>query len=183
MICPNCGREISDTARECPGCGAVTHAIRRRKAQASDTNEEARVERKVMPDKSATKHKSEKDVHTAQYEMNRRAVPSRERQGSSDVDVPVGLRRQKEKKHTSVRRVRHAPDHLRRKTDARPAMIQPPIHPKSYKRLIITLFVISLILVSSFSEILRSSENETFFSAVFMQVLSLFSFAVFSKRL
>ena len=36
---------------------------------------------------------------------------------------------------------------------------------------------------SSFSDIPRSSPNVTSFSAVFMQILSLFSFAVFLKRL
>ena len=100
-----------------------------------------------MPATSAAKHKRETQIPAQQNEAKHREVPSRERQAAADVNVPVGLRRQKEKKQVSVRRVRHAPDHLRRKTDARPAMIQPPIHPKSYKRLFITLFIVSLLLV------------------------------------
>ena len=110
-----------------------------------------RIERRVMPDESAAKHTSEKyfnpQTEAENRRADRRADPSHESQSSTDVNVPVGLRRQKEKKQTNVRRVRHAPDHLRRKTDAKPAMVQPPIHPKSYKRLIITMFAVSLILV------------------------------------
>lgn len=149
MICPNCGREISDTTRECPGCGAVTHAIRRRRAQGSVVqSEEVRVERRVTPQENAERHKRE----TGQSDAPERrgvdvSMPSRELRNHPDVNVPVGLKRQKDKKQADVRRVRHAPDHLRRKTDARPVMLQPPIHPKSYRRLLITMFIIALLLV------------------------------------
>lgn len=149
MICPNCGREISDTTRECPGCGAVTHAIRRRRTQGSVVqSEEVRVERRVTPQENAERHKRE----TGQSDAPERrgvdvSMPSRELRNHPDVNVPVGLKRQKDKKQADVRRVRHAPDHLRRKTDARPVMLQPPIHPKSYRRLLITMFIIALLLV------------------------------------
>ena len=34
MICPNCGRELPDTARVCPSCNAVQRAYRRKRAEA-----------------------------------------------------------------------------------------------------------------------------------------------------
>lgn len=151
MICPNCGREISDTARDCPGCGALTHAIRRRRAQTNRPQAESvRVERRVMPDEGAVKHKGEPAA--VQRAAKASAEPSanaskRMEERASGSRLPAGLRRQEEKRQANVRRVRHAPDHLRRKIDARPAMIQPPIHPKSYRRLIITSFVIVCLLI------------------------------------
>ena len=151
MICPNCGREISDTARDCPGCGAVTHAIRRRRAQTNRPEaENVRVERRVMPDESAAKHKREplpqNKAVKASADPSKTAV-RRPPEHASGSRLPAGLRRQEERRQTHVRRVRHAPNHLRRKTDARPVMIQPPIHPKSYKRLIVTTFVSVCILI------------------------------------
>ncbi len=151
MICPNCGREISDTARDCPGCGAVTHAIRRRRAQTNRPEaENVRVQRRVTPDESAAKHKRveapvQRDVRAS--EDPSRTDVKRTEEHASGSRLPSGLRRQEEKRQANVRRVRHAPDHLRRKIDARPVMIQPPIHPKSYRRLIITTFVILCLLV------------------------------------
>jgi len=151
VICPNCGRKISDTTRECPGCGAVTQAIRRRRAQGTVVqNEEVRIERRVTPQENTEKHKRERTTGQSDTQEKHSidvSVPSREQWRQPDMNVPVGLKRQKEKKRADVRRVRHAPDHLRRKTDARPAMLQPPIHPKSYRRLLITVFIIALLLV------------------------------------
>lgn len=44
MICPNCGRELPDTARVCPGCNAVQRAYRRRQAEADvDWKDRARM--------------------------------------------------------------------------------------------------------------------------------------------
>ena len=151
MICPNCGREISDTARECPGCGAVTHAIRRRRAQQSAPQKEqhARVERRVTPEEGAVKHKREtaQAVKQGMSADPARKLENRVEERASGSRLPSGLRRQEEKRQQNVRRVRHAPDHLRRKIDAKPAMIQPPIHPKSYKRLFLTAFIIVCLLI------------------------------------
>lgn len=145
MICPNCGREISDTARTCPGCGAATQVIRRRRAQTVGAqHDDVQVERRVMPDEAALGRGETQKKAPVSVRQAGSAVPSHER---SDANMPIGLRKQREKKQTGVRRVRHAPDHLRRKIDARPAMIQPPIHPKSHRRLMIVAFIVSLVLV------------------------------------
>ena len=151
MICPNCGREISDSARECPGCGAVTHAIRRRRAQQErPEGENVRVERRVMPQENAVKQNIETNPPTpktmASVDPSYRGAKKAEEHASGSR-LPAGLRKQEERRQANVRRVRHAPDHLRRKIDARPAMLEPPIHPKSYKRLMITTFLILCLLV------------------------------------
>lgn len=151
MICPNCGREISDSARECPGCGAVTHAIRRRRAQQErPEGENVRVERRVMPQDNAVKQKNETNPPaprtTASADPSYRGVKKTEEHAAGSR-LPAGLRKQEERRQANVRRVRHAPDHLRRKIDARPAMLEPPIHPKSYKRLMITSFLILCLLI------------------------------------
>ena len=51
MICPNCGRELPDTARVCPSCSAVQRVFRRRHADVDqpDTQAGVRVERTVQP--------------------------------------------------------------------------------------------------------------------------------------
>ncbi len=160
MICPNCGREISDSARECPGCGAVTHTIRRRRAQSSaSAGEQVRVERRVMPEESAAKHKRESADeplrHATSVSPAKRELKSEDEKAAGSR-LPSGLRKQEEKRQSNVRRVRHAPDHLRRKIDAKPAMIQPPIHPKSYKRIIIVSFLILCLLAFGISIIVAS---------------------------
>ena len=50
MICPNCGRELPDTARVCPSCNAVQRAYRRRRAEADMEQEapRAHVARRVI---------------------------------------------------------------------------------------------------------------------------------------
>ncbi|MBR5224505.1 MAG: chitobiase/beta-hexosaminidase C-terminal domain-containing protein [Clostridia bacterium] len=160
MICPNCGREISDSARECPGCGAVTHTIRRRRVQGSMADgEQVRVERRVMPEESAVKHKRREGIDGQNHHATSASPVKREKSAderASGSRLPSGLRKQEEKKQGNVRRVRHAPDHLRRKTDARPAMIQPPIHPKSYKRMIFLTFLILCLLAFCISIIVAS---------------------------
>lgn len=145
MICPNCGREISDTARNCPGCGAATQAIRRRRSQTVGIqHDDIRIERRVTPDEAAIKRNEARRQAPVSAQKPGITVPSHER---LDANMPIGLRKQREKKQMGVRRVRHAPDHLRRKIDARPAMIQPPIHPKSHRRLLLVAFIVSLVLV------------------------------------
>jgi len=148
VICPNCGREISDTASDCPGCGALTHVIRRRRAQTNASEiERVRVERRVTPEESAVRHKREpREQNVIMPDHPARKAPSREEIKASGTRLPAGLRKQEERKQANVRKVRHAPDHLRRKTDGKPAMIEPPIHPKSYKKLMITCFVIIMLL-------------------------------------
>lgn len=148
MICPNCGRELPDTVRICPGCSAVQR-VRRRKAEVDLPEDQApaRVQRRVNPDK-------EKHISQQTEGQNRGTVstPKKEqRPGARDTiqgsRVPVGLHKQKQREQAEVRRVRHAPDHIRRKVDARPAMMQPPIYQKSHKRLRNIIFVILLIVL------------------------------------
>lgn len=151
MICPNCGREISDSARDCPGCGAATHAIRRRRAQTNLPDmEHVHIQRRVNPDFDAVRQ----NVDQAQAQQKGTASVNPAKKGAQHTQaksagsrVPVGLKKQEERRSANVRRVRHAPSHLRRKIDARPAMIQPPIHPKSYKRLLFTIFIILCLFV------------------------------------
>ena len=42
MICPNCGRELPNTARVCPGCSAVQRVFRRRQAEVDLPEEQIR---------------------------------------------------------------------------------------------------------------------------------------------
>ena len=50
MICPNCGRELPDTARVCTGCAAVQRVSRRRQVDVDlPETQQARVERRVQP--------------------------------------------------------------------------------------------------------------------------------------
>ncbi|MGN0774505.1 MAG: chitobiase/beta-hexosaminidase C-terminal domain-containing protein [Candidatus Ventricola sp.] len=59
--------------------------------------------------------------------------------------VPLGLSKQAAREQAQVRHVRRAPDHIRRKVDARPALMDPPIYRKSHKRLMRVVFVILLL--------------------------------------
>lgn len=143
MICPNCGRELPDNSRVCPGCGAAQRVYRRKRAEADiDTESAVHVARRVTPEKGTVRKKpvnnsgtisSPKHVHPGD-------VPHQSPSGSK---MPIGLVRQAEQSH--VRHVRHAPDNVRRKVDASPAMMYPPIYQKSHKRLIHVLIVILLI--------------------------------------
>ena len=148
MICPNCGRELPDTARVCPGCSAVQRVFKRRHADADipEPSEPVRVSRRVAPAPSEAKHKSEQEAFSQKPSATVRPDKANmvHKSGSAG-HVPVGLSKQAARDQADVRYVRRAPDHIRRKIDARPAMIDPPIYRKSHKRLLRVVFVILLV--------------------------------------
>ena len=75
MICPNCGRELPDTARVCPGCSAVQRVFRRKHADIDAPDpQQIRVERRVQPDEPEVKHRRAKS-----QEERQGAVSSAER--------------------------------------------------------------------------------------------------------
>ena len=152
MICPNCGRELPDTARVCPSCSAVQRVFRRRHADADlpDPQQGARVERRVQPEEAEKKHRRAQGDQARQGtasspERGTKPKKVQRRDVSGDSTVPVGLHKQVAREQMQVRHVRHAPDHIRRKVDAQPAMLQPPIYQKSHKRLRNVIFVILLL--------------------------------------
>ena len=149
MICPNCGRELPDTARVCPGCSAVQRVFRRRQAEVSlpEEQEKARVTRRVDPDKDTARHRGEAQPggRAAGKAPDRKPGQEGARTHPSASRLPVGLTRQAEREQASVRRVRHAPTRVRRKVDARPAMLEPPIYQRSHKRLRRVLLLIVLL--------------------------------------
>ena len=164
MICPNCGRELPDTVRVCPGCSAVQRVFKRRRADADipEPNESVRVSRRIAPDPSEVQHiaqqESKQNASTPQQRTKHGNMP---RSGSSG-QVPIGLSKQATRNQAQVRHVRRAPDHIRRKIDARPAMMDPPIYRKSHKRLLTVVFVILLItlfVTSSGGYMLLGTEN------------------------
>ena len=150
MICPNCGRELADTARVCPGCSAVQRGLRRRHADVDlPENQRARVERRVQPEEAAQRHRRAQSTENRPGTVSSPEKPQRKsvvkHDVSGDSHVPIGLYKQSVREHTQVRHVRHAPSHLRRKVDAQPAMMHPPIYQKSHKALRRILFVILLL--------------------------------------
>lgn len=150
MICPNCGRELPDTARVCPGCNAVQRANRRRRAEVDlPETQQARVERRVQPEEAAVRHRRAQSAENRQGTVSTPEKPQRKsivkHDVSGDSHVPVGLHKQAAREQAQVRHVRHAPNHLRRKVDAQPVMMHPPIYQKSHKVLRQIIFVILLI--------------------------------------
>ena len=164
MICPNCGRELPDTVRVCPGCSAVQRVFKRRHADADipEPNEPVRVSRRIAPAPSATQ-----DVGDQDFKQNASTLEPRTKKGNvprsgSSGQVPIGLSKQASRNQAEVRHVRRAPDHIRRKIDARPAMMDPPIYRKSHKRLLTVVFVILLItlfVASASGYMLLGTEN------------------------
>ncbi len=166
MICPNCGRELPDTVRVCPGCSAVQHVFRRKHADADlpESREPVRVSRRVAPDSDEVKHKREQASEQKKGDPSAPVRPARTTvsNGTPASRVPLGLSKQAAREQAQVRRVRHAPDHIRRKIDARPMMMDPPIYRKSHKRLMRVLFVIVLLVLfiaSAGSYMLFGTEN------------------------
>lgn len=165
MICPNCGRELADTVRVCPGCSAVQRVFKRRHADADipEPVEPVRVSRRISPDAAEAKHKREmpQNKQNASTPVYKKHPGSAVKTGSAG-QVPIGLSKQAARKQEQVRHVRRAPDHIRRKIDARPAMIDPPIYRKSHKRLLRVVFVIlliSLFVASAGGYMLFGTEN------------------------
>lgn len=151
MICPNCGRELPDTARVCPGCSAVQRVFRRRQADVDALEpQNVRVERRVQPEEAEARHRRAQNPEARQGtdsspDKSVRKTQQIRHDVSGDSRVPVGLHKQAAREHAQVRHVRHAPNHLRRKVDARPAMMSPPIYRKSHKTLRRIIFIILLL--------------------------------------
>jgi len=165
VICPNCGRELPDTVRVCPGCTAVQRVFKRRHADADlpEPSEPVRVSRRVAPDPSESSYKSEHDPRKQNTSTpDRHAKQNAAIRSGSSGQVPIGLSRQAAMNQAQVRHVRRAPDHIRRKIDASPAMMDPPIYRKSHKRLLRIVFVILLLtpfVASAGSYMLLGTEN------------------------
>lgn len=148
MICPNCGRELPDTARVCPGCSAVQRVFRRRHADADipEPSEPVRVSRRVAPNPDEVEHRREQEKRKSNISTPARdAQTGREPKRGDASRVPIGLSKQAAREKAQVRHVRRAPSYIRRKVDARPAMMAPPIYQKSHKRLLRVVFVILLL--------------------------------------
>ena len=77
MICPNCGRELPDTARVCPGCSAVQRVFRRRQDEVDlpEEQDSARVTRRIDPEKEPLRRAGEtrRDGRAAGESPDRRA--------------------------------------------------------------------------------------------------------------
>lgn len=164
MICPNCGRELPDNARVCPGCSAVQRVFRRRRAEVDlpEPERQVRVERRVDPDADQAQRAGEEAEKKGAASTPERSLSKGEQKTEAASHVPVGLYIQQQRQQTQVRHVRHAPDHLRRKIDAKPAQMQPPIYQKNHQRLkraLIITFVLLVFVGSACAYTLFASEG------------------------
>jgi len=164
VICPNCGRELPDTARVCPGCTAVQRVFKRRHADADipESSVPVRVSRRIAPDPSEDRQSREQESGKNMSEPDRPAKQNGVPRAGSSGQVPLGLSKQAARNQTQVRHVRRAPDHIRRKIDARPAMMDPPIYRKSHKRLmriVFAILLIALFVASACCYMLLGTEN------------------------
>lgn len=166
MICPNCGRELPDTARVCPGCSAVQRVFRRKHADADipEQTPPAKVSRRTAPEQKEIDHKRELsgEQRRVTVPVHSRANETGARDTAHILNVPVGLSKQAAREQAQVRHVRRASNHVRRKIDARPAMDAPPIYRKSHKRLFRVIFAIlllTLFVASAGGYMLFNTEN------------------------
>ena len=150
MICPNCGRELPDTARVCLDCNAVQRVFKRKHADADipEDRETVRVHKRVAPDtqqeKRAVKMGDQKQTPPP-------AVKHIDRKNAARDDLPLGLARQQMQSKSQVRHVRRAPRRISRKVDSRPEMMNPPIYRKSHRKLLTIVFIILLVMLFVFS--------------------------------
>ena len=96
MICPNCGRELPDTARVCPSCNAVQRAYRRRRAEADVETEtpRAHVARRVTPETEPAHKREQTRAQNIGTVSTPKRVPTGERphpKPGSGSKVPIGL--------------------------------------------------------------------------------------------
>ena len=170
MICPNCGREISDSTFRCPGCSARIHAVHRRRSEVNLRDEqEARNHRRTQPFRAETR--VEDDVAADYSEARADAARARNMQRTGERKRPerkkrpessdaaaikkIEARRQnlskmfgnESEKDAEVRYVRRSTRTVKKKVNARPAVSNPPLIRKSHKRL---FFAIRIILLSLF---------------------------------
>ena len=110
MICPNCGRELPDAARICPGCSAVQHVSRRRHVDVDlPETQQARVERRVQPEEDVVRHRRVQHADNRQETVTSTEKPQRKNivkhDVSGDSHVPVGLYKQAAREQAQVRHV------------------------------------------------------------------------------
>lgn len=168
MICPNCGRQISDTAIKCPGCNAMIHVYKRKRAEADiPENQQVRVKRRVQPipsqqradnDRKHDYAEAREDAAKSRARQNQRqpSEPVEPRRGSAEdsqerYHVPKAVQRSEQRVDEDVRYVRHPGNPIRKKVNAKPAMANPPLTRKSHKRLFFALRGIMLILFFTFA--------------------------------
>ena len=151
MICPNCGREMPDSARICPSCTAVQRTFRRRRAEV-DMPEQGSVpvRRSVRPDETAHRQRIEQvqakgSAATHTTAPHRNTVPERRSEPPKSGQSAASTGRQSDRERAQVRHVRRAPEPVRRKLDARPMLLDPPIYQNSHKRLLKILFTVLLL--------------------------------------
>ncbi|MBQ8093527.1 MAG: zinc ribbon domain-containing protein, partial [Clostridia bacterium] len=162
MICPNCGRQISDSAIRCPHCYAMIHAYKRRRAEANVPEDEpARVKRRVQPVPAQQQADNEKANDYAEARADAAKIRNSQNQGNREqrqpvkrgsaetqreLHIPRNVQRSESFKEGDVRYVRHPGNQVRKKVNARPAMENPPINRKSHKRFFIALRIILILL-------------------------------------
>ena len=151
MICPNCGRELPDTARVCPSCNAVQRAYRRKRAEADVETQtpRAHVARRVTPQTDAQHQREQTRAQNIGTVSTPNRVPTvdKTKKSGQGSRMPIGLEKQKAYEQAKVRHVRHAPDNLRRKIDSSPENLNPPIYQRSHKRLLHVLLAVLMLLL------------------------------------
>lgn len=146
MICPNCGRELPDTARVCPDCTAVQRVFRRQHADADipESSKPVRVHKRVAPQQQTEANRS---AQTGEQKRMPAVQVRPDRKNAARDDLPIGLTKQQARQEAQIRHVRRAPNRIRRKVDARPEMMHPPIYRKSHKKLLTIVFIILLVML------------------------------------
>ena len=125
------------------------------------------MERTVLPEEAEKRHRRAQGEQARQGTVSspdRSVKPKKvqRRDVSGDSTVPVGLHKQVAREQAQVRHVRHAPDHIRRKVDAEPVMLRPPLYKKSHKKLryiLIALLLLSLFFIGGCVSILFVSDG------------------------
>ena len=170
MICPNCGREISDSVIRCPGCSARIHGFRRRSEVNLPEQPEIRVRRRLQPVPARTR--ADNEVAADYSEARADAARVRSMQGKKSGarekterkarletpdeaakrqiearrhQMPVELQHARDK-NNELRYVRRPERPVKKKVDAKPAVSNPPLVRKSHKRLLFAVRIILLIL-------------------------------------
>ena len=135
-----------------PGCNAVQRAYRRRQAEADIESERPRahVARRVTPEAEPAHKREQTRAQNIGTVSTRNGFPRAEKRTHKrdrGSKVPIGLEKQKAYEQAKVRHVRHAPDNLRRKVDAKPETMNPPIYQRSHKKLLRIMVIILLLLL------------------------------------
>lgn len=107
MICPNCGRELPDTARVCPSCNAVQRAYRRKRAEADVETQtpRAHVARRVTPQTDAQHQREQTRAQNIGTVSTPNRVPTvdKTKKSGQGSRMPIGLEKQKAYEQAKVR--------------------------------------------------------------------------------